>query len=384
MTKPAPKTFNRTAERVLPQGVHIAASASFISEAVVPENESTTTWNMLLPAGAVIECRDGRVYQNPNPQEIVDAYNADTIEIMIDTNHDSVWMGWDPAAHGWVKTMELREGAIWGEVEWTDNGVEVLSRKHYRYLSPAFLERPEGTITAIVSLGLVNQPAMTMPAVARSETPGDPKIQNIETKESIVDEEQMAQLRKAYGLADDASAADIIAASLAAAPATDDDADAQAAAAAAAAPAGQAAGTEAGAEGAAAAAGTGDTPDLTDFVPRADYDAMSFRLAELEAGADAAPAEAEVAEAVDAAIQTARIAPASRDHYIGMCSTQKGFDSFKAFAKTGPKVVATTADKSLNKPATAGSQLSSAEIAVCRSMGISQEKFIASKKAKGA
>ncbi len=383
MTKPAPKTFNRTTERVLPQGVHIAASASFISEAVVPEDDSATTWNMLLPAGEVIECRDGRVYQNPNPQAIVDAYNADTIEIMIDTNHDSVWMGWDPAAHGWVKKMELREGAIWGEVEWTDNGVEVLSRKHYRYLSPAFLERPEGTITAIVSLGLVNQPAMTMPAVARSETPGDPKIQNTKTKESIVDEEQIAQLRKAYGLADDASVADVIAASLAAAPAPADDANAEAAAASAAAAEAEAAGTDTGAEGA-AATGTDNAPDLTQFVPRADYDLVAAERDALKGDADAAPAEADIEAAVDGAIATARIAPASRAHYIGMCSTQKGFDSFKAFAKTGPKVVATSADASLNTPATAGSQLSSAEIAVCRSMGISQEKFIANKKAKGA
>lgn len=339
---------------------------------------------MILPAGERIAARDGRIYQNPNPQALVDQYNSDPVDIMIDTNHDSVFSDWDPAAHGWVKEMELREGAVWGHIEWTDRGCEVLAKKHFRYLSPAFMTDAENTIEAFVSVGLVNQPAMTMPAVARSEKPGAPKPKTKpKTKESTVDEEQIAQLRKAYGLADDASVEDVIAASLAAAPATNDDADAQAAAAAAAAPTGEAAGTEAGAEGA-AAAGTGDTPELTDFVPRADYDAMASRLAEFEAGAEAAPAEADVAEAVDAAIATARIAPASRDHYIGMCSTQKGFDSFKAFAKSGPKVVATTADKSLNKPATAGSQLSSAEIAVCRSMGISQEKFIASKKAKGA
>jgi len=382
MTKPAPKTFDRTAERVLPQGVHIAASANFISEAVAPEVGSATTWNMLLPAGNVIECRDGRVYQNPDPQAIVDAYNADSIEIMIDTNHDSVWTGWDPAAHGWVKKMELREGSIWGEIEWTDNGVEVLSRKHYRYLSPAFLERPEGTITAIVSLGLVNQPAMTMPAVARSENPGEPKNPKPETKESIVDEEQIAQLRKAYGLADDASVEDVIAASLAAAPAPADDADAAAAETAAAAEA-EAAAAEDSPEGA-AAAGTDNAPDLTQYVPRADYDLVAAERDALKGEAEAAPAEADIEAAVDAAIATARIAPASRAHYIGMCSTQKGFESFKAFAKTGPKVVATAADPSLNTPATAGSQLSSAEIAVCRSMGISQEKFIANKKAKGA
>jgi len=67
-----------------------------------------------------------------------------------------------------------------------------------------------------------------------------------------------------------------------------------------------------------------------------------------------------------------------------MCSTKKGFDGFKAFAKSGPKVVATNADPSLNTPATASQQLSPAEVSVCRAMGITQEKFIENKKKKGA
>lgn len=376
MSKTPPKTPGQTDRRVLPEGIHIAASANFISEAVAPEDENTKTWNMLLPAGDVIDCRDGRSYQNPDPQAIVDAYNADPIEIMVDTNHDSVWTGYDPAAHGWVKEMELREGAIWGEIEWTDRGVEVLSRKHFRYLSPAFLERPEGVITAIVSLGLVNQPAMTMPAVARAETGSDPKNPKPKPKESLVTDEQLAQARAAYGLADDASVEDVMAAILAAAPAKEPTKEEADAAAAAEAEAAAAAETKAG-EG-------GDAPDLTQYVPRADYDVVAAERDALKGEADAAPTEAEVTEAVDAAVATARIAPGSRAHYVAMCSTRKGFDAFTEFAKTGPKVVATAADPALKTPATAGSQLTAAEITICRSMGISQEKFIANKKAKGA
>lgn len=374
MTTPVPNTVDRSviplSERVMPDGIHIAASASFMTDAVVPGEDSPITWNMILPAGDVINCRDGRIYQNPNPAAIVDAYNNDTVLIMIDLGHDSVWMGSDPAAHGWVQQMELRDGAIWGEIDWTDHGVDVLRRKHYRYLSPAFKERPEGTISEIVSLGLVNQPAMTMPAVARAETSGDLNTAKSKPKESPVDEAQLAQLRKAYGLGDDASVEDVIAASLAAAP---DPAKEQAPADVAA-----------DAAAAAAKADAGSAPDLTQYVPRADYDLVAAERDTLKGEADAAPSEADVTEAVDGAIAMARIAPASRAHYIAMCSTKAGFDGFKEFAKTGPKVVPTAADPSLNTVATAGAQLSPAEIAVCRSMGISPEKFLANKKAKGA
>ncbi len=369
-------------DRTLPDHVHVL---NVLSIAEVPANDAevSISWNMILPAGEKIDARDGRAYLNPDPQALVDQYNADPVEIMVDTNHDSVYSNWDPEAHGWVKELDLREGAIWGRIEWTDHGQDVLAKKHYRYLSPAFMTDAQNTILGFVSVGLVNQPAMTMPAVARSETSGNSQNLKTKSKESIVDETQLAQMRTLYGLADDASVEDILAAAgeATAKPAAETDAEAKAAAAAEAEAA--AAGTGGGPEGAAAAA-TGDTPDLTDYVPRADYDAAVEKLAGFETAEEAAPTEAEVSEAVDAAIATARIAPASRAHYVSMCSTVKGFTAFKDFAKTGPKVVATAADASLNTPATAGAQLSAAEITVCRSMNIDQAKFLANKKSKGA
>lgn len=392
MINPAHKLALCNAAREIPEHIHVSMALSpvDISDA---EGEGSFSWAMILPAGEKISARDGRVYQNPNPQVLVDDYNADPVDIMIDLNHDSVGRGSDPAAHGWVKGMELRGGAIWAHIEWTDIGADVLARKHFRYLSPAFLADTENTIKAFLSVGLVNQPAMTMIAVARSEaaagahpsTKIKPKI-----KESIVDENQIAQLRKAYGLADDASIEDVIAASLAAAPAPADTSNpsaAPSASPAAAAPQGQVSGTETGAQSP-ASAGANSAPDLTEFVPRADYDTMASRLAEFEAGASAAsetaPAPAEIEAALDAAIATARIAPISRAYHLEMCSTQKGFDAFKTFIKSAPKVVATSADKSLDAPVTAGLQLSSVEISVCRALGISQDKLIARKKAKGA
>lgn len=367
-----PAGIKLASQRVLPENVQIAAAMS-LAEVDLPAEGEAVTWNMLFPAGDKITRRDGIVVRNPDPQAVVDAYNADDVEIMIDVNHDSVFFDCDPPAQGWVAAMELREGAIWGQIEWTDLGLNSLQKKHYRYLSPAYHDNPDGELVSIVSAGLVNQPAMSMPAVARADISKTDTPQTI-IKESAVDEEQLARLRKAYGLADDASVDDVIAASIAAAPEQAADLDPEAVAAAAAAAAAEAEGTA-----------DENIPDISQYVPRADYDVIAAELDAVNVAASQAPAAADIEAAVDAAITARRVAPASRAHYIKMCSTQDGFDGFKAFAKTGPEVVSgKAAPTPLSGVQTAGS-LSETELKVCRALGTSPDKLAASKlKAKGA
>ena len=73
-----------------------------------------------------------------------------------------------PAA-GWIKRLEVRnDGEVWGSVDWTEDGAKAILSRQYRYASPAFFA-PGGKITKLVSAGLTNKPAMTMPALARSE-----------------------------------------------------------------------------------------------------------------------------------------------------------------------------------------------------------------------
>lgn len=41
-------------------------------------------------------------------------------------------------AQGWIKTVELREDGLWGNVEWNKIGIETLSDRQYKFISPEF------------------------------------------------------------------------------------------------------------------------------------------------------------------------------------------------------------------------------------------------------
>ncbi|MBL4870537.1 MAG: hypothetical protein JKX72_06250, partial [Robiginitomaculum sp.] len=235
-------------------------------------------------------------------------------------------------------------------------------------------------IGKFISVGLVNQPNLEMAAVARA-APGTPQTLNQE-KESIVDEEQLAALRKAYGLADDASVEDVIAATLAAAPKIADEDNAS--------ENGEGSSAKDGREAASSpTANAGDddgkpavnenAPDLADYVPRSDYDAVRDKLAEYEAVEEAAPSDEEITEAVDGAIQAARVAPSSRANYIAMCATKKGLASFKKFTASSPKIVSGKSNIAAEISSAHATHLTPAEIEVCKCTGISQKSFLAQK-----
>lgn len=88
-------------------------------------------------------------------------------------------------AAGWVVALEQRGNELWGQVEWTDLGVELVGSKRYRYLSPSYAhdfadEQGKTHGTALVGVGLTNRPFLTMATVSLSAAPfvamevGDP------------------------------------------------------------------------------------------------------------------------------------------------------------------------------------------------------------------
>jgi len=341
-------------------------------EAVAPVGDDSTSWNMILPAGKVLSLRDDREYKNSNPEMLATEYNADEIKIAVDINHDSVLFDFDPPSNGWVEEMEVREGAIWGRIEWTDIGQELLSRRHYRYLSPAFqFDEETMEILGFASVALVNQPAMTMPAVA-SRVPAVPATATAKSKssddpnpttetESLMNEEQLKALRASLGLAEDAPIEDVLAAASAAKadPVEDEDTPSV------------------------------DDPDneqddvvvdLSKYVPRADYDAVVDKLEEVEGGDNAATDTVEVEAIVDQAIAAARIAPNSRKQYIAMCSTTKGLENFKEMARIAPKVVATSPDKRIATAARQGDGPTAEQVKVATAMGLKPEALTTKEK----
>ena len=352
-----------------PHSLHLCRddASAVLCRAVVSgplsEQQDGPNWVMVWPAGTTVETGDGRTFHNTRPETVLAAFEATGQDLMFDISHRSELSEDEPPAQGWVDALEVRDGAIWARVSWTDIGRELLARRHYRYVSPSFLTDKAGTLRAFTSFALVNKPAFDMPALARSETttPENDKT----TTESIMNEEELAQLRAKLGLPEDASVADILAAAT----------KAEAEAKVEEEPANKDGQGKPGSDPADTDKRAENPVSLTDYVPRADYDALAARNVELESQV-AAPSDAEVEALLDRAVETARIAPASRDHYKQLCRSQAGFEDVKALVGSARPVVNTKSDPELARRK-GGPQASFDEQAahVCRLLGADPDTF---------
>lgn len=295
----------------------LSMSQVSLSDGKAPE------WIPLLPAGEHLKALDGREFYNPDPQAVIDAFNEDPRDLALDWEHASELKapkGERAPAAGWIKAMELRDGAIWGQVEWTDNGKLDVETKAYRYISPTFLySKAKKAIDRLISAALVNRPGFDMPAIARAEP------EQTQEKESM--NKELLQL---LGLQEGASEAEVQAAVRKTLQAT----------------------TDLATEATQLRAQLKETqeelvsarnanPALDKFVPRADYDVAIARADEAEAKVAAGEKKAheeKVEVAIAAALKAGKITPATKDFYVGTCATQEGLKQFEEFVKGAPAV----------------------------------------------
>jgi phage I-like protein len=326
-------------------------SHAFLAPLPIALNSVTATsatpdapeWVQLTPAGPRLAGMDGREWQMANPEFVISqcrAARGGQIEIPVDFEHATHVKGarGEPAlAVGWVRELDVRDGAIWGRVEWNDAGREAVASRGYRFVSPGFdFHKLTGAVRRIVSVGLTNLPNFTMPALNRSG----------ENEETEMD----AAVLQALGLKPDASAADAVVAI------TKLRADAD------------------------TALNRAANPDPAQFVPRADYDLATNRVAALEADAQTRR-EAEITAAVDAAIEAGKVAPVSRDYHLATCRADGGLERFRALIDASPVIAAKTTTTTPPAPTTQ-TGLSQDELAVCRQMGMSPTDFAAAKAAQ--
>lgn len=307
-----------------------------------PSDASAPEWIELLPAGPEIVGRDGRSWRMDDARQVV----ADSLKggaIHVDYEHASETRapnGEEAPAAGWIKHLEVRDGAIWGRVEWTARAAQMIASKEYRFLSPVFyFEQASRRILTLISAGLTNRPNLDLAALnSTSETDISPMLKD-----------HVATLCRSLGLQDEASPIAILAAVDAL------KADKDKALNAASLP-----------------------PALDKFVPRADYDLATNRAATAEAALAAeksAKIEADIAMLVDEAVKSGKIAPVNRDLYIGMCR-RGGVDDFKKLvAQTAPIVGASPLDNK-TLPAANATTLTEDERAVCRNLGLDEAAFL--------
>jgi phage I-like protein len=158
-------------------------------------------WVHLLPAGTV-STFDGRgPYRVKDAAQLASAsLQAAAGRMPIDENHSTdlaAPQGLPAPARGWMVELQSREDGIWGRVEWTDEGQQLVTSKAYRGISPVIVLQKDGRISAILRASLVNQPNL------RGLTALHAQENNMEI---------LAKLRKLLGLADDADETAVMAA----------------------------------------------------------------------------------------------------------------------------------------------------------------------------
>jgi phage I-like protein len=154
-------------------------------------------WVHLVPAGT-FKGADGRgPWKLVDPAAVITA-SMQSERLAIDENHSidlATKSGQPSPARGWIVAMEARADGIWGRVEWTPDGTELLTQKAYRGISPVF-EHKDGVVVRVLRAALTNTPNLT-------------ELATLNTQETGMD---LSKLRQALGLPETADEAAILAA----------------------------------------------------------------------------------------------------------------------------------------------------------------------------
>lgn len=307
-----------------------------VSDGKAPE------WVELIPPGPNIFGRDGRqwLFDEQAGMLVQSSFLGRAIDLPIDWEHATqhrASKGESAPAAGWIKQLELRDGALWGLVDWTPRGSEQVINREYRFLSPVFDFDPDTTrIARLVSAGLTNKPNFLLTALNQETT------ENMPVKLSLA-------ILAALGLPETATEEQALAATM------------QLKATA------QAANTE--------------KPNLTQFVPRADYDALGLRATNAEqalATQKKADHDKQVDAAITSATQAGKITPSTVEYHRAMCQDEAGLNRFKEFVTAAP-VVAAASDLGERKPDHLKTALNAEEQEVAKLMGMSEADFIKGK-----
>lgn len=354
------------------------------------------TWMLLIPAGT-FSGRDGRGPYHSGDlaslQRIADTTRryAGTTDILVDYEHQSrnaLENGKPAPAAGWIKEVEARPDGLYGRVEWTANAASAIKAKEYRYISPVYFHTKAGEVLALQTVALTNIPNLDLFEIS---------AHSIFSAAQTTTEVSMKRLLAALGLAEGGSEDDVLVAinslltsstAIAVAAGLTKDAKSEAIATAVhtafadrkkiAIAAGKA--ENASVEdivsvlAAAHTVTTTATPDPTKFVPIAQVEAMQNDLNDLKATVASDKAE----EAVSQAIKDGKLAPALKEWGLSMHRADPA--KFAEFTGKAPVLTSAQRTATAHAPGHVADDLSDADVAVMRQMGLTKEQMLASRK----
>ncbi|MGP9798157.1 phage protease [Halomonas sp. 86] len=305
----------------------------------------------------------------PGARAIIQQAAARSTDIPIDYEHQTLLAernGLPAPAAGWIdpRSLEWRTDGLYGAIAWTAAASAAIEADAYRYLSPVFPYNADtGAVLDLLHVALTNTPAIdtaiTELAAARA---GRGASEATPQKENTVDREKLiAKL----GLATDA---------------TDEQINTEIAALKAAKADADAFRTELGAKddakpaevvAALKASSATAAPDMSQYVPVAVYQETTQQLAALKAGSQNAELDALIKEGLgDGRIPGQKTADWLRKSGLAAC---------KAHLAEAPSIAALKATQTGGKPpegtTAKDGELTEAELAVCKGMGLTPEQY---------
>jgi phage I-like protein len=345
-------------------------------------------WIELLPAGEFVG-RDGRgPFRVSNAEAVIAATEALRMEagLPIDYDHATDYAapsGRRAPAAGWIRAIEVREGALWGKVEWTNHGSTAVVTHEYRYISPVFEYSHDGEVQRVLRAALTNNPNLYLTAIStRGSSDGSvttrvPIEQMSATRASEEHRGNMietteAQLCELLGL-EKGSTPEMIVEEVRRALGTD---------------AARSAATEITTEATSPhATAQSIVADPARYVPIEQFESTLTELNQLRA----ATARERAAFRVDAAMKAGKIVPAQREWAIAYC--QANADGFASFIARQPAMITGVTARFEGTPAGArngenardnegfesrhaGAALTKTELTVCAKLGLRPHDYI--------
>lgn len=140
-------------------------------------------------------------------QVIADWREGGAKEILMDFEHKSEVdkIDSDTRAAAWIANLAIDdERGLVGDLKFTDEGADAVANRRLRFLSPVWPLDEEGRPTHLKSVALTNTPNIPVAPVLNKAQPGEVNVED--TKEN----ENMDKIKKALGLAPEASEEDVL------------------------------------------------------------------------------------------------------------------------------------------------------------------------------
>ncbi|UMM63817.1 phage protease [Aristophania vespae] len=128
------------------------------------DDNNVPDWVHLLPSGSFSAAGGSRTLRAEELHAII-RESMKQGKIVLDENHSTdlaAPRGKTAPAMGWITAMQVRDDGIWGRVEWTNRGKNIMADKAYRAISPVLKSDYRGQVIQIMRASLTNNPDLSL------------------------------------------------------------------------------------------------------------------------------------------------------------------------------------------------------------------------------